>query len=203
MAQTERTYNIPLRYKFLKVPRWKRTKRSVNIVREFLQKHMKSENIKLGRNLNETLWARGNKNPPHHIKVNAIKDDEGIVKVELFGQKYEEPVKAEEDKETKEKTAEKKLEKEVKEGEQKIKEELAKMEEKTEKIIEEKAETEVKEEKKTEAPKKEEKKEEVKTEKPKVEPEKKQEKPETKEEPPKKEAEEKSEKPAEEPSKTE
>ena|SRR3989338_6729190 len=87
----ERTYTIPLRREFLKVANWRRTEKAVTAVREFIVKHMKSKDVKIGKALNEKLWQHGIKNPPHHIKVNAVKDDKGTVKVELFGVKEKAP----------------------------------------------------------------------------------------------------------------
>lgn len=81
----ERVYNIPLRKEYLKVPYWKRTKKAVVATRQFLQKHLKAKEVKLGTKLNEVLWEKGIKNPPHHIKVTVVKDEKGIVKAELFG----------------------------------------------------------------------------------------------------------------------
>ncbi len=81
----ERVYNVPLRKEYQKSPRWRRTKKAVNALREFLQKHMKSEEVKLGKELNELLWQHGIRNPPHHVKVTATKDEKGIVRAELFG----------------------------------------------------------------------------------------------------------------------
>ncbi len=69
----------------MKVSRWKKTKKAVTALRQFLSKHMKSDNIKLGKELNQYLWKHGIKNPPHHVKVNVSKDDKGEVKAELFG----------------------------------------------------------------------------------------------------------------------
>ena len=93
MAKTktlERTYNIPLRKEFRKVANWKQTKKAVKAVKEFLAKHMKSDDVRLGKHLNEKLWQHGIKNPPHHVKVTTIKDEKGVVKAELFGHKIEE-----------------------------------------------------------------------------------------------------------------
>ena len=87
----ERTYTIPLRREYLKVANWRRTEKAVTAVREFMIRHMKSKDIKIGKALNEQLWKHGIKNPPHHIKVNAVKDDKGVVKVELFGVKEKAP----------------------------------------------------------------------------------------------------------------
>jgi len=86
----EHTYTIPLRKEFSKVPKYKRTNKAVKAVKEFLQKHMKSEEVKLGKHLNEELWKHGIKNPPHHVKVITKKDKDGVVKAELFGHQIEE-----------------------------------------------------------------------------------------------------------------
>jgi len=79
----ERVYNVPLRREYLKAPNWKRTPKAVKALREFVSKHMKSENVLIGKYANLLLWKHGIKKPPHHIKVNAVKDDKGQVKVEL------------------------------------------------------------------------------------------------------------------------
>jgi large subunit ribosomal protein L31e len=83
MAKIEREYNIPLRKEFLKVPGYKRSKKAITAIKEFLMKHMKSENVNLGNHLNELVWKDGIKNPPHHVSVKVTKDDEGKVFAEL------------------------------------------------------------------------------------------------------------------------
>ena len=45
----ERTYNVPLRKEFLKVPKYKRAKKAVKALKQFLAKHMKSDNVKIGK----------------------------------------------------------------------------------------------------------------------------------------------------------
>ncbi len=95
----ERTYNVPLRKEYMKAPRWNRTKKAVTALRQFLAKHMKSENVLLSKELNEAVWKHGIKNPPHHIKVKAVKDEKGVVKAELFG--AEKPASKKEKKEVK------------------------------------------------------------------------------------------------------
>ncbi|MBS3123292.1 50S ribosomal protein L31e [Candidatus Woesearchaeota archaeon] len=89
-AIAERTYTIPLRKEFLKVPKWRRTEKALVAVREFLQKHMKSEDVKIGPSINEYVWKHGIRNPPSRVKVNTSKDDKGVVKAELFGEKNKE-----------------------------------------------------------------------------------------------------------------
>ncbi len=118
----ERTYVIPLRKEFRKVANWKQTKKAVKAAKEFLAKHMKSSDVRLGVSVNEELWKHGIKNPPHKVKVVAVKDAEGVVRAELFGAKAEaEEAKAPAKKEVKKaapKTEEKKPEAEVKKAEE-------------------------------------------------------------------------------------
>ena len=98
----ERTYTIPLRKEYSKVPGWRKTKKAVTALKQFLSKHMKSEDVKLGKALNDNLWKNGIKNPPHKVKVSVTKDDKGVVNAELFGVKVEKPApKKEVKKETK------------------------------------------------------------------------------------------------------
>lgn len=87
MANLERTYTIPLRKEWLKVSRYKRAKKAVKGVLTFLQKHMKSQDVRLGRLLNVELWKHGIRNPPSRVKVTAVKDDKNVVRAELFGAK--------------------------------------------------------------------------------------------------------------------
>ena len=95
MANLERTYIIPIRKNVIRRAKYKRAKRAVNIIKEFLERHMSSADVKLGNMINRELWKRGIKNPPGKIKVVAIKDDKGTVKAELFGYKYVEKKKIE------------------------------------------------------------------------------------------------------------
>jgi len=88
----EREHTIPLRRKFLLSPKYKRTKKAVKTVREYLVKHMKSDDIKLGKYLNKELWKHGIKNPPHHVTVIAKKDDQGVVSAEIKGAPVEKKV---------------------------------------------------------------------------------------------------------------
>jgi len=80
----ERVYNVPLRREYMKAPNWKRTPKAVRALREFIAKHMKSEDVLLGKYANKFLWKNGIKNPPHHVKVKAVKDEKGRVTVELL-----------------------------------------------------------------------------------------------------------------------
>lgn len=93
----ERTYIIPLRREWLKSPKYKRAKKAVIALKQFISRHMKAEesNVRLGKYLNLEVWKHGIKNPPGKIKVNIIKDDKGIVKAEFFGAPKDEVKKEE------------------------------------------------------------------------------------------------------------
>ena len=65
----ERTYNIPLRRETLKAPSYRKAKKAITAIREFIGRHMKSGNVAVGKYLNLKVWEHGIKNPPHHVKV--------------------------------------------------------------------------------------------------------------------------------------
>jgi len=79
----ERVYNVPLRKEFQKVARWRKSEKAVKALRQFISKHMKSDDVNIGKYVNKHIWKDGIKNPPHHVKVNAQKDEKGKVSVEL------------------------------------------------------------------------------------------------------------------------
>jgi large subunit ribosomal protein L31e len=84
----EREYIIPLRNKVMRVPSYKRAKKAIKTIKEFIAKHMQVRDrdlnkIKLNKYLNQMIWRRGIKTPPHKIKVKATKEGE-IVKVEAY-----------------------------------------------------------------------------------------------------------------------
>ena len=148
----ERTYNVPLRKEYQKVPRWQRTKKAVTALRQFLSKHMKSDDVKISKELNQKVWQHGIRNPPHHVKITVTKDSEGVVKAELFGTKKKSDKKGKKKEVKKEVAVEKKTE-------SKDSESSAKPAETEEKKVEVKEEV-----KKVEEPKVEEKQKEVKKE---------------------------------------
>jgi len=155
----ERQYNIPLRREWLKVPRYKRAKKAIKATKEFLAKHMKSDNVKLSLGINLAIWKHGITNPPHHIKVNAKKYEDGKVVADYADTNFKilnkvKTLGSRDDKAEKKRTPAKK-------------ETKPKVEKKAE-VKTEKKETKV-EEKVTEKPKAEEKKSEVKKEEPKAE----------------------------------
>lgn len=136
MADTkERVYVIPLRRASQRAPIYKRTKRAVNEIRYFISKHMKVDDVRIGSQLNELLWSRGNENPPHKIRVKTRKI-ENYAQVELeqypYYEKKEKEEKKKEEVKAKETKAEVEKEKEVREEEKMVVEGKAKEIEKRE-----------------------------------------------------------------------
>lgn len=92
MAETktdkiEREYIIPLREKCRSVPRYKKANKAVKSIKEFLVRHMKIRDrdlkkVRLDMTVNETVWARGIRSPPHKIAIKAVKEN-GIVVVSI------------------------------------------------------------------------------------------------------------------------
>ena len=139
----EREYVVPLRREWLKKPKYKRAKKAARALKAFIAKHMKVEDrdvkkVKLDKWLNNEIWFRGIRNPPHKIKVKCSKYDNGIVKVELFEIPQVLKFKVEKEKKIKQEAEKKKEEKK----------ETVKVEEKKE---EETAEEKVEKEEKKEA----------------------------------------------------
>lgn len=81
-----RVHTINLRRGFLKAPKWKRAKRAVKVLRDYVKKHYRSDNLKIGKGLNEYVWSRGAKNPPPRVRVVAIKKGD-LVSLELEKEK--------------------------------------------------------------------------------------------------------------------
>jgi large subunit ribosomal protein L31e len=80
---TTRVYTINLGKAWI-TPEHKRTDRVVNMIREFAEKHMKSNEIKLDQDLNRQLWSRGKTNPPRKVRVKMVKEESGTVTVSLY-----------------------------------------------------------------------------------------------------------------------
>lgn len=93
MAEThkhvlEREYVVPLRSEWNKVVGYKRARKAVVAIKEFIAKHMKVtdrdvDKVRVDIYLNNEVWYRGGRNAPNKIKVKAVKDNEGIVRVTL------------------------------------------------------------------------------------------------------------------------
>jgi len=59
-------------------------------LREFAQGHMKGSQVKIGTSLNRFILRDSVSSPPRSVKVRAVKDEEGLVWLDLFGARPEE-----------------------------------------------------------------------------------------------------------------
>jgi len=80
MAENEnsgnvREYTINLRREWLKASRFKRAKRAVKALREFIKRHLKVEDVIISNAVNNFIWKRGIRKPPAKITVIAEKKD--------------------------------------------------------------------------------------------------------------------------------
>ena len=75
MANLKREYNVPLRRKVKTAPMWRRSKKAISVLKNFMIQHMKAENVIICAELNELIWARGGKCPPGKISVTALRTE--------------------------------------------------------------------------------------------------------------------------------
>lgn len=80
----EKIFTIPLRDVYSPGNRPKRANIAGRLVREFLKKHTKSDDIKIGNSINEAIWARSIQKPPHSVRVHVLKADKTVY-AELVG----------------------------------------------------------------------------------------------------------------------
>jgi len=125
----EKVFTIPLREAF-DLQRSKRARNASDIVKEFIIKHMKNENVKIGKSINEALWKKGIQKPPRKVRIHVLKEED-IIYAELLGVEIKPPSKEEV----------KKKEEKKKEKKEKIKEERKERKKKT---IQEEIQEEVK-----------------------------------------------------------
>ena len=86
----ENVYVIPFRKAFKK-PRTKRADAAIQIIKNFIMRHMKVSEVRIGKYLNEFVWSRGREKIPRRVKVKSFteeKDGRTIAKVELIGFEY-------------------------------------------------------------------------------------------------------------------
>ena len=75
----EKVYTIPLRHVWTVTPRGKRAPRAVRDVRDYVARHMKSDEVAVSNEINSAIWSRSINKPPRKITVRAVKDKEGKV----------------------------------------------------------------------------------------------------------------------------
>jgi large subunit ribosomal protein L31e len=91
----EKVYTIPLAKAAVRPPK-KRAPRAIQLIREFVTKHMKIEmkveegeeegelpRLIISAGVNERIWGHGIEKPPRKIRIRAAKDSDGNVTVYL------------------------------------------------------------------------------------------------------------------------
>ncbi|MEM2865810.1 MAG: 50S ribosomal protein L31e [Candidatus Hadarchaeales archaeon] len=76
----ERIYVVPLR-EVREKARYKRAAKAMDLIREFVERHMKTERVKIDGEVNKKVWARGAKKPPSKVRIRAVKKEDGSVEV--------------------------------------------------------------------------------------------------------------------------
>ncbi len=78
----ERIYTIPLT-KAWSSPKRTRTPRAMRVLKDFIRKHMKSEDLLISTEVNEFLWSKGIEGSPRKIRIKAVRDADIVVTVYL------------------------------------------------------------------------------------------------------------------------
>ena len=79
----ERIYTVPLRKAYWTGSRLRRANRAVRILQEFVERHMKPEELVIQPEVNEKIWDRGMQKPPRRVRIRATKNSENLVRVYL------------------------------------------------------------------------------------------------------------------------
>lgn len=79
----ERLYTVPLRRAFWTGSRLHRSNQAVRVLREFVTRHMKPEELLIQPEVNDRIWARGIQKPPRRIRVRVTKNSDNLVRVYL------------------------------------------------------------------------------------------------------------------------
>lgn len=79
----ERIYTVPLRKAYWAGSRLRRANRSVRILKEFVERHMKPEELLIQPEVNDLIWSRGMQKPPRRLRIRATKNSENLVRVYL------------------------------------------------------------------------------------------------------------------------
>lgn len=110
----EKIFTIPLREVFDR-GRVRRAHDASRLVREFLERHMKSDKVKIGKSINEDIWKKGIQKPPRKVRVHAVKEEDTVY-AELLGVEIKTPSKEDlKKKEQKKKEKKEKIKEERKE----------------------------------------------------------------------------------------
>lgn len=78
----EKIITVNIRKPLLKMPKWRRASHAARILRDDLKKRLKTE-VKLSKEINEKIWAKGIEKPASKIRIRIVKIDEKTSRAEL------------------------------------------------------------------------------------------------------------------------
>lgn len=78
--EEEQVYTIPLR-DARKTQKKKKAAKAAKLVKQFVKKHAKVDEVKISSDLNQKIWNQGSENPPAKVRVRVNKLPEGIAEV--------------------------------------------------------------------------------------------------------------------------
>ena len=81
----EQVFNVPLVRAHTSSVR-NRMPSVIRVLRSFIVRHMKTEDVAISKEVNEELWRRGRGGSPRHLRVRAAKAKDGKVTVYLVAQ---------------------------------------------------------------------------------------------------------------------
>ncbi len=79
----ERIYTVPLRKAYWTGSRLRRSNKAIRVLRKFVERHMKPEEILIQPEVNERIWSRGIQKPPRRVRIRATKNSDNLVRVYL------------------------------------------------------------------------------------------------------------------------
>lgn len=80
----EKVITLNLKKELVKAKKWRRSNALVRILKDSLKRHVKKENIKIDKKLNEKIWSKSIENPQAKFRIKITKVDEKTVKAELL-----------------------------------------------------------------------------------------------------------------------
>ncbi|MCD6522994.1 MAG: 60S ribosomal protein L31 [Candidatus Diapherotrites archaeon] len=76
MKETVHTVNLSDAWE---KPRTKRARAAVQIIKRYLKKHTRKENVLISEQLNRLIWKSGIQNPPRKVKIKILEEEEKAI----------------------------------------------------------------------------------------------------------------------------
>ncbi len=102
MSEQERIYTVPLKEAW-NAQKYRRSEKAVMVLKAFAVRHMKAKEVSVDTSVNEVIWARGIRSPPHKIRVKMTKDDEDKVTITMAETEVKSEVETKQDAEAEKK----------------------------------------------------------------------------------------------------